>query len=713
MGTMPSFSRRSFLGLLTVSAAAMALPATVVRASAPIAIDRRRFPQSVASGDPRQNSVVLWTRVEPEASLQDLVLQVALDENFTDLRVEQRFKVDNSTDGCLKVRVEGLQADTRYVYRFIAFTSEATVSSPVGRTRTAPSEESDRDVRFAVLSCQDFNGRWYNSLLPLLDEELDFVLHLGDFVYETTGDPSFQSGEGRRIAFADQAGALALGKPGAQYFAASSLDNYRQLYREYRGDPVLQALLEKAPLIAIWDDHEFSDDCWQDVATFRDGRKDERDAERRRNAEQAWCEFMPADTGQGLAGLEVERAALFPNHRIWRQFAFGQRLALMATDFRSARPDHLVPEDAFPGAMAFDEPALRARMPAIGQSFEQWKSTLHPYIDVNERRFRRQRSALRRALRSAYAKEGLEESDVEQRVAAVLASPVAVPVLNAILKAHNASAPFFLDAALVEESADMLRGLSWAMVGKSKLFDAVGSRYFVIAPTYRLLAQLKAEELGSAFGSAQSDWLRTSFREHATRAWRFVASSVSFTPLVLDLRRPELQAPASWAHEVLLNVDHWDGLPVERKGWFSEFATSGCVLLSGDIHAGLASQHHENIVEFTTPAVSSTTLSSILGKNVEGDQATQDAGKKLVQFLDPLLMAGYSGLRYAQTSRHGVTLVVVGAEALDVRFIEFDESVAAQNHYGDAVSIKALAAEKRFSVQREGARLTLQVGAPQ
>ncbi len=704
---MPAINRRTALKLITLSAAALALPAAARRLPPGIPVDRGLFPQSVASGDPRPGSVVLWTRLAAAAWSQDMVLEVAEDAGFEAVRVERSFRVGPTTDGCLKVKVEGLDADRAWFYRFVVLGADGAPSaSPTGRTRTAPGPDADRDLRFAVMSCQDFNGRWYNTLLPLLDQELDAILHLGDFIYETTGDPSFQDGTGRRIRFEDAAGALSLGDGGFQ--AARSLDNYRQLHREYRSDPVLQQLLERAPLIAIWDDHEFADDSWQDVATFHDGRRDERDAGRRRASEQAWFEYMPADLGGGFGGDAVDGAALHPNTRIWRDFRFGKRAAMAFTDYRSARPDHLVPEDAFPGALAFDEPTLREALPGIGASFEDWHARLQPYVEMSDPDYRRYRRPLARALTRAYRAEGLGIDDVRRRVRAILAAPIALPVANAILARHDAGAPFFLDAGQIPEAPGLPRGLSWAGIGKSRLFDAIGSRYFVLAEGYELMAALRAAETGSALGESQSAWLGDTLARQADADWRFIGSSVSFTPLRLDLRRPEIQAPAAWAHEVLLNVDHWDGFPIEREAWLDRFAGPGAVLLSGDIHASFASQHRPSVVEFTVPAVSSKSLGAILARNADGDEATRAAGARLAENLDGLLRAGYPGLRYAQTRRNGTLLLEVGRDTLLARYFEIDGERVGECFYDDPGALAAALQQTLFRVERESGRLELE-----
>ena len=708
---MSPVSRRDVLRLLSVTAAALVLPLQARRLPGIPGIDAARFAQGLASGDPRPDSVVLWTRVGRTDWNREVVLQVAEDVGFERVRVESAFRVGEVTDGCLKVRVDQLDAGREWHYRFVILDAEGSAAaSPTGRTRTAPAEGDERDLRFAVMSCQDYSGRWYNALLPLLDEPLDAIVHLGDFIYETTGDPSFQEADGRRIRFDDADGALALGDGGFQ--AARSLDNYRQLHREYRTDPVLQALLAKAPLIATWDDHEFADDCWGEVATFHDGRRDERDGERRRAAERAWFEYMPVDAGGGFDGASVEAAALHPATRIWREFRFGRRAELSMTDYRSARPDHLMPEDAFPGAIALDEPALREALPRIGERFEDWAPKLQPYLDLSAPEFRRFRRPLARALRRAYADEGLGDDDVRARVEAILAAPIALPVANAILARHDAAAPFFLDAGLIPESPALPRGLAWAGVGKSRLFDAVGSRYFVLAEGYGLLARLRAvgvpTPLGSALGEAQARWLENAATRNADVAWRFVGSSVSFTPLRLDLRRPEVQAPAAWAHEVLLNVDHWDGFPDEREAWLERFDARGAVLLSGDIHASFASQHRERVVEFTAPSVSSKSLGDILERNASGDAATREAGARLAAALDPLLRAGYPPMRYAQTRRNGVVLLEIGADALVARYLELDGALVKERLYDSPGRWRSAVQERRFAVRREDGALRLE-----
>ncbi len=281
------------------------------------------FPQALASGDPKPDSVVLWTRVEDkDAAEGDIALEVEVstDPNFktlVKLNDEARaLKALAKYDRCAKAKLKGLTAATVYYYRFIYVKGEVNYVSPVGRTKTAPAVDADATVKFAFVSCQDFIGRYYNSYLALAGEDIDFFVHLGDYIYETSGDPSFQmSMPERSVKFTDEAGALALSNGTASWYAAKSLDNYRQLYRTYRGDKALQKVHMLFPMIAIWDDHEYSNDCHGATSAYFDGTKDENDEARRKAANQAWFEYQPVDY-QGDEASPTTRA--WPTRRTSR-----------------------------------------------------------------------------------------------------------------------------------------------------------------------------------------------------------------------------------------------------------------------------------------------------------------------------------------------------------------------------------------------------------
>ena len=134
---MPTLTRRRFLSALVVAASASVLPALPVHARDDRRVSRTLFPQSVASGDPRPDRVLLWTRVASTTPLA-LRLQVAEDAGFERLRVDRVLPETTGSDGCIKVRVEDLAPSTTYHYRFVAGDGAGAQTSPHGRTRTAP-----------------------------------------------------------------------------------------------------------------------------------------------------------------------------------------------------------------------------------------------------------------------------------------------------------------------------------------------------------------------------------------------------------------------------------------------------------------------------------------------------------------------------------------------------------------------------------------------
>lgn len=296
---------------------------------------RYGFPQGVASGDPRAESVVFWSRCLPsDGSGGDVALrlQVSASEGFSSLVADVPLTATATYDHTLRAKVTGLASDTFYWYRFVA----GADMSPVGRARTAPAATASRDMRFAWFTCQDWSVNHWGALSLMLEEELDFTVHLGDYIYETVG-ADFQSGAVEpahgKITLPDGM-LLADGST-----AARTLADYRSLYKTYRSDSRIQAVHGKFPLIAIWDDHEFSDDAWQDHQTYTNANVQE--TSRRRAANQAWAEYMPVDFGD--VSFDLGNAA-YDNIRIYRDFRFGQLLHLVMTDERLYRDDHVVSE---------------------------------------------------------------------------------------------------------------------------------------------------------------------------------------------------------------------------------------------------------------------------------------------------------------------------------------------------------------------------------
>ncbi len=333
--------RRSFLRssmYFTVVSAGASLAACSGGNDAPLAAAGAfAFPLGVASGDPKEASCVFWTRCV-SVKAQDTVpvrLEVSMSSTFESMAASVELSATRQHDFTVRAKVTGLTPGTRYYYRFTAGQDK----SVAGQTRTAPAASATpAQMKFAWLTCQDWSVNHWAAMDLIAAEDLDFLVHLGDYIYETVG-ATFQSGAAEaahtRITLPN---GLPQGGGGTGIYA-NSLEDYRTLYRTYRSDPRLQELHKKFPMIAIWDDHEFSDDCWQDHQTYNNANVQE--TSRRRNANQAWAEYMPVDFGD--VSFNLANAA-YDNIRIYRDFKFGTLMHLVMTDQRLYRDDHVVAE---------------------------------------------------------------------------------------------------------------------------------------------------------------------------------------------------------------------------------------------------------------------------------------------------------------------------------------------------------------------------------
>ncbi len=705
------------LGLVAIVAASASLAAAATPG----------FPQSIASGDPHPDSVVLWTRtVDATTFGQDLEVQleVASDADLANIVATRTLTATESNDYCVKVRVDGLAPDTFYFYRFTYHSHAGDKQSPVGRTRTAPAAGSTRPVRFAVAYCQDYVGRYYNAYMKMLldhDDDLDFVLFLGDYIYETTGDPSFQTPSAQRgFMFDDVTGAIPLGDPADPYYAAASLDNYRQVYRTYRSDPMLQQVHERWPMIAIWDDHEFSDDSWGATATYTDGRTDEYEPDRKRNAEQAFFEWVPTDAGLGANGtLAVDASVLYPNSRIYRDFWFGSMLHLVVPDYRTYRPDHLIPENAFPGMIVLDEPTLRQVLG--GPTYSAVAPSLDPYVDVDlmglplffYNNLFRQQMTLAVSQMVQQENPALSQGEALALAAELMHGHVSATFVNLAFQAAGLPAPF--DSATL---ANLPRGLSYLYLGKQAAFSSVGSRYFVVHDAYNLLAAVLAATTDgaaeNAYGLEQMAWLQSVLGE-VPGTWNVLVSSVSMTPMVLDFSNPQIAPalPPAFPDELrtrmTLNVDQWDGFPDMRAALLSLLRQlPNAVVLSGDIHAAFVTDH-QGVYEFTPPAISSGTFQElVLAVALSNPLLGQVPGiEQLVALLGPFLQVSSlddvnvspSDIIYDNMQVHGFAIIEAGPDAMDVTYEEIPSSRVATSYYHAPEALEALFTAHRFEVR--------------
>ena len=223
---------------------------------------------------------VLWTRLRPPADLGTRTIgwEVAADEQFTDVAAAGDAVASAAADHTVKIAVDGLDPDRHWFYRF----TYEDASSATGRARTAPAPgTSPERLRLGVASCQMFTEGYFTAYRHMLDDDLDAVMHLGDYVYEY-GSQSEEYGYRRlRTDLVDH---------------PQTVDEFRHKYRLARTDPDLVEAHRMLPFISIWDDHEIYDDYNRDV-----------DPTLRSNGYQAWFEYQPY-VPPTTAPTQVDRA---------------------------------------------------------------------------------------------------------------------------------------------------------------------------------------------------------------------------------------------------------------------------------------------------------------------------------------------------------------------------------------------------------------------
>lgn len=329
-----SLSRRDFIKV--VSSGAVATTLTACGSDDTNTVTDASFEHGVASGDPTQTQVIIWTRVTTEASYVDVSWQVSATEDFSSIEQSGTFVTDTSRDFTVKVDVQNLNPNTQYYYRFMV----GEASSIVGITQTLPEGSVDK-ASMAVVSCANYPAGYFNVYKEILEQHqkasFDVVLHLGDYIYEY-GAGGYASED-----------AAALGREPSKGTECITLDDYRKRYAQYRQDEDLQALHAALPMIAIWDDHELANDAWKEGAENHHNSEGSFN-DRRAAAAAAWTEWLPV------------RENTFSSMLIYRQFAFGDLINLMMLDTRLVGRDQ--PLDYF----SLDAPTMEAIGGLVAQS---------------------------------------------------------------------------------------------------------------------------------------------------------------------------------------------------------------------------------------------------------------------------------------------------------------------------------------------------------
>ena len=273
------------------------------------------FSFGVASGDPLPDGVVLWTRIAADALSEassrsrsvSVAWEVARDDAFRSIVQSGSALALPELGHSVHAEVNGLLPERPYWYRFhLGGNVSAT-----GRTHTAPALSSDlQSLRFAFISCQHYEQGLYTAFRHLAQEELEFIIHLGDYIYE-------KDGTGVRVR-KHEAGEV------------YTLEQYRARYALYRSDPDLQAAHAAFPWIVTSDDHEVDNDYANDRPEERDGETREQFLLRRAAAYQAFYEFMP------LRRFSLPQG---PAIRLYRRVEWGKLARFHVLDTRQYRTD--------------------------------------------------------------------------------------------------------------------------------------------------------------------------------------------------------------------------------------------------------------------------------------------------------------------------------------------------------------------------------------
>jgi alkaline phosphatase D len=319
----------------------------LVRAQTKFANDP--FSLGVASGYPTPTGVVLWTRLAPDPlngggmgdAPADVAWELASDDKFAKIVQRGSARAEADVAHSVHVEVADLRPERTYWYRFHA----GSATSPSGRTRTAPAADAaPHAVRFAFASCQHYEQGYYAAYRHMARDKLDFVVHLGDYIYE-----------------------LSWGQKHVRKHntpTASTLDEYRNRYALYKSDKDLQAAHAAFPWFAVWDDHEVENDytndrspaSWDQPSFLR----------RRAGAYKAWYEHMPVPKSMAPTG---------PNARIYGNWRFGNLAELFLVDTRQFRSHHPCANGRGGAALLTD--CAERRDPALtylGSEQEAWLS---------------------------------------------------------------------------------------------------------------------------------------------------------------------------------------------------------------------------------------------------------------------------------------------------------------------------------------------------
>ena len=315
-----------------VGAAAILAPLRLFDEDAAAApASRGIFGYGVASGDPTAEAVVIWTRATPPAPAGQPVAtpgsgrgqpmsvrwEVALDPDFDEVVAKGRVRTSATSDHTVKVDVDELEPYTRYWYRFRA----GGQLSPVGRTQTAPDEAGKvHALRLALVSCSNYTGGYFSAYRSIARrDDLDFVLHVGDYIYEY-GNGTDRYGPKSLVGKRDNV-------PETETI---DLRGYRLRHALHKADPDSALAHQMHPWITIFDDHEVANNTWATGAENHTPGAEGDFLQRRREAYEAYLEWMPFR-------LPEQKSVPHQGTRFFKRFTFGALADLSVLETRQNR----------------------------------------------------------------------------------------------------------------------------------------------------------------------------------------------------------------------------------------------------------------------------------------------------------------------------------------------------------------------------------------
>jgi len=309
------------------------------------------FNHGVASGDPLPDAVILWTRATPEASEDVLVtVRVYRDPALTQLQGTATQTATSARDWTIKIDFTGLSPATTYYYQFEA----VGFKSVIGRTKTAPALAADvARLRFGVVSCSSYAHGFFNAYRQLAQRnDLDVVLHLGDYIYE------YGTGEYGSVRSYEPANEI------------TTLADYRTRHNYYkRTDADLREAHRHTPWITVWDDHETADNSYHDGAANHTEGAEGVWVNRKGFGQRAYDEWMP-----------IRLPTPGDPNKIWRKFSFGKLMELIMLDTRLyERKEELAtppaPTDnlADPARTLMGAEQMRFLLDRLGSTAATWK----------------------------------------------------------------------------------------------------------------------------------------------------------------------------------------------------------------------------------------------------------------------------------------------------------------------------------------------------